>query len=307
MARKVLGCAILALIFACSAASAQDVASLVGTIVRVETSGGGTFQGELLAVAEDRIEVLDADGLILQVARTAIKSVVEVKPERGGNLYFQDASSNRLILIPTGFGMEPNELHIADQEIIGVTASWGVSEHFSAWAGVSIPGFLVNARGSFTLANDYIGVSVGSFAGVAWMDMGPGVGRGLVIPYLIASFGSENRNITAGGGAAVSFANPSPSSFFGYMASVVALGGKLPLSSTTAIITENWVIFPYHPAPGGDVMVMLAIPAVVFRIAGNRLSWDIGAAFPFQWFSSAGLMAFPGFPIPILALTYRIK
>jgi hypothetical protein len=303
MERKVIRCAILLVALACFSAYAnEDLSGAIGRIVRVETVGGGTFQGKLLKTEEDRIEVLNADGLILQISRNEIKSVLVIEPERGGNLYFQDASSNRLIVIPTGFGMEQSEFHIADLEIIGITASYGVSRHFSAWAGVSIPGLVVNARFSFSFAHDYIGASVGSFAAINWLNMGPpgsgGLGQGVLIPYLITSFGSENRNLTLGGGGVFTY--------LGYASFVAVLGGKLPLSPTVALITENWVVFPHIADPSGDPAIVMVFPAVAFRIAGNRLSCDIGATYPFEAHSS-GLRTTLGFPLPILTLTYRIN
>ena len=307
-------CAVLLVILSCSSVCAQqsltsnvDLSGSIGRIVRVDTVGGGTFQGRLLKTEEDRIELLNADGLILQISRSEIKSALEIKPQGGVNPYFQDASSNRLIVIPTGFGMEEKEFHIADLEIIGVTASYGVSRHFSAWAGVSIPGFVVNARFSFSIANDFIGTSVGSFAALSWAPMTDSgmAGQGLFIPYLITSFGSENENLTIGAGCVVTFNNSAPSDFLGFGALVAVLGGKLPLSSTTALITENWVIVPHYQTSPGDSAIVMVLPAVVFRIAGNRLSWDIGATYPFEVYS-AGVRSTLGFPLPILTLTYRI-
>jgi hypothetical protein len=279
-------------------------AELLNKVVRVETVGGGTFQGELLGIADDRIELLGTDGLILQISRREVQSVEEMKPEGGGNLYFQDASSNRLIVIPTGFGMDKGEFHIADLEIVSVTASYGISESFSVWAGVSIPGVLVNARFSFSLANGFIGASVGSFAGISWMSFAEG--GGLVIPYLLASFGTENQNLTVGAGTVFSFGAADPSGFFEYAAFVTVLGGKLPLSSTTAIITENWIIVPPPDSTFDYSPAVMFFPAVVFRIAGNRLSWDIGATYPFD-VGSYGIRSTIGFPIPLLTLTYRIS
>jgi hypothetical protein len=314
MKSGLLRCAVLFVILTCTSAGAQespasgsDLAGAVGTIVRVETLGGGTFQGKLLAVAEDRIELLNADGLILEISRNEIRTVTAIKPQVGANPYFQDASSNRLIVIPTGFGMEESEFHIADLEIVGVTASYGVSRNFSVWAGVSIPGFVVNARFSFSLADDFVGISAGSFAAMSWMPLTQGstTGQGMLIPYLISSFGSENANLTVGAGAAITFNNPAPSNFLGYSAFVAVLGGKLPLSSTTALITENWVIIPYYGSTPAGTAIVIALPAVVFRIAGNRLSWDIGATYPFEVYAG-GVRSSLGFPLPILTLTYRI-
>jgi preprotein translocase subunit YajC len=271
-------------------------------MVRVETIGGGTFQGELLKVQEDRIELLNGDGIILQISRKEIKGVVEINPEKGENLYFQDASANRLIVIPTGFGMEEKEFHIADIEILGITSSYGLSRNFSVWAGVSIPGAVFNARFSFTLADDFIGASVGSFVGLNWL----GPLYSLFIPYLITSFGSENRNITVGAGG-VFLLTTSPSSSFDFVSLAAVIGGKFPLSSTAALITENWIILPYSMTAFADTAMLF--PAVAFRIAGNRLSWDIGVTVPVT-VGVSGIQSLFGqyyIPIPILSLTYRIN
>ena len=44
-----------------------ELSDLLGEPVRIETVGGGSFQGTLLNVSEDRIEILVADGQILQM------------------------------------------------------------------------------------------------------------------------------------------------------------------------------------------------------------------------------------------------
>jgi len=309
MAKSVVSLILVFLAFASFPAFCQQeqetataLDDLLNKIVRVDTLGGGTFQGELLKALDDRIELLNNDGMILQISRKEIKRVVEIKPEKEGNLYFQDASSNRLIIIPTGFGMEEKEFHIADIEIVGVTSSYGISKSFSVWGGVSLPGAVFNARYSFTLADDSVGTSVGSFLGVNWF----GSLAGLFIPYLITSFGSENKNITLGAGGVITF-NSAISGGFNFVSLVAVLGGKVPFSSTTALITENWFIFPYANDMGGFLQTMYLFPAVVFRIAGNRLSWDIGATVPCT-IGPEGVQSLGPYyvPIPLITVTYRI-
>jgi hypothetical protein len=281
-----------------------DLEALRDKVVRVETLGGGTFQGKLLATLEDRIELLNNDGQIVQISRTEIKKIIEIKPEKEGNLYFQDASSNRLIIIPTGFGMEEGEFHIADLEIVGVTSSYGISRNFSVWGGVSIPGAVFNARYSFTLAEERVGTSVGSFLGVNWFN----AFAGLLIPYLITSVGSENRNITIGAGSVFIF-NSTGAEVFSFTSLVAVLGGKLPFSSTTALISENWIVVPYESHSDNPFPAAYIFPSVVFRIAGNRLSWDIGATIPCEIDLNGVHSMFGGtayIPIPLITVTYRI-
>jgi hypothetical protein len=109
-----------------------------------------------------------------------------------------------------------------------------------------------------------------------------------------------------------------------FNAAVLALGAKKVMSDTTAIVTETWIIwgemaefvsagdedpglYSWTPVP------MAVVPGIVFRIAGKRLSWDIGAVLPltiqrtdsfYQMRGLAGESAL--IPLPLLSLTYRI-
>ena len=95
------------------------------------------------------------------------------------------------------------------------------------------------------------------------------------------------------------------------------IGGKFIISQTASIITENWVIIGKKYEIAGDLWSALwggFIPAVVFRIAGSRFSWDIGATMPFILFWNNELSSYiiywifdDPIPIPILSFTYRIR
>ena len=61
---------------------------------------------------------------------------------------------------------------------------------------------------------------------------------------------------------------------------------------------------------------MVAVSGVVFRIAGSRFSWDIGAILPLLIYEEGGTMgkarirgAFDGLwiPVPWISVTYRIR
>ena len=121
----------------------------ISKTVRVTTVGGGEFQGILLTVGEQRLELVDREGLILEVVTDHIDEATVIDEESRALTYYQDAAANKLLVIPRGFGMEPGEFHISDQEIVIVNASYGVSEHLSLWGALTIPGMLVNVRGSF--------------------------------------------------------------------------------------------------------------------------------------------------------------
>lgn len=103
--------------------------------------------------------------------------------------------------MPTGFPMETGEFHIADQEIIAVTASYGLNEHVSFWAGLSIPGFLFSARYILSPVDNFA-LSVGSFAGLSWME---NLQAGALLPYLLASWGEPDNNVRIGGSPVITY------------------------------------------------------------------------------------------------------
>jgi len=305
-----------------SSSDQLDLEGLKGESVRVETIGGGSFQGTLIAVSEDRIEILVADGQILQVSREAIKKVAKISSGEGGRGLYQDSASNRLMVMPTAFAIAPSEFHVADQEIAVVTASYGLTENITLWGGISVPGALVSARFTSTLGDSFA-YSAGSFAGVNWIGTASTGLSGLLIPYTLSSWGEPNSNLTLGAGMPVSFGPPNPSGpprgFFDIIGVIGAIGGKSILTSTTALVTENWVIWGrrsiFNPETGElisenwDSIPILAALGLVFRIADSRFSWDIGAVLPLD-ISREGIKGIGGgpfIPIPLVSLTYRIS
>jgi len=286
-----------------------DAERLLGQGISVRTAGGGSFQGTLIGVLPDRIEILLSDGQILQIAGSEITQLSAVDSSEGSRSFYEDSASNRLIVMPTGFPMDRGEFQIADQEIIAVTGSYGINEWLSVWGGISIPGALFSLRASVH-AGDHMGLSIGTFAGATWFDLSLGP---LVLPYGLVSFGEDDNNLTIGSGFMMMF-----NGGFRIPGAVLAVGGKRTLTATTAIVTENWVMWgersQYNEATMQDETFWTAVPfaiapSAVFRIVNNRLSWDIGAVVPFliQGAPGAYYLNDPVIPFPILSVTYRIR
>lgn len=285
---------------------APEARAFEAETVSVRTIGGARFQGRLIAVLDDRLEIVLAEGRIVQVAIDQVTEITPIDPTRGERALFEDSAANRLVIMPTGFPLEQGEFHVASQEIIAVTGSYGINDWLSVWAGVSLPGALFSLRASFMPAPT-MGVSVGSFVGASWFDLSLGP---LVLPYALVSVGDSGNNFTVGSGFAMTF-----SEGFEIPGWVVAIAGKRTLTSTTALVTENWVIwtersvgFPseefYSPVPS------IIAPSIVFRIASDRLSWDLGAVVPFFIEAESRTRFFltdPVFPIPVFSVTYRVR
>lgn len=307
----------------------------IGNPVRVETIQGGSFQGVLKAISGDRIEIVAEDGQILQIDLNSIVSVQILDSSESRHTFFRDSASNRLVVMPTGFPMETGEFHVADQEIIAVTVSYGLNDHVSFWAGLSVPGFLLSARYILSPAERFA-ISVGSFAGLSWIE---DLQAGAILPYLIASWGEPDNNVTIGGSPVMTF-DLDRSKPFELSGAVLALGGKKVLTSTSSLIFENWIMWLKRDVYDNsidpvdkrwDAVPNAILPAVVFRIAGERLSWDIGAVVPLLITNAEFVIVDPeaseeeeigynkntGYklqgvfdeaiiPIPILSVTYRI-
>ncbi len=297
-------------------ASFRKLPSLAGSKVRIYTESGASFQGTLLSVSDERIEIADQNGQVVIILRSVIERVWEIDPTLDKRSYYQDAAANRLIVMPTGFPMETGEFHIADQEIAAVTMSYGVNRNFSLWGGISIPGAIVSARFIMGLGKQ-AALSLGSFAGLSWIEF-----AGLFIPYLVFSAGTPENNFTAGAGGLFTFTDNG----FTINAAILCLGGKFVLSDSTALITENWIVWgkmpSYTDSPDSffsegqgdwDYMPVAACPGIAFRIADEILGWDIGAILPFRISILDGRYTVEGLggvnifiPIPVLSLTYRI-
>ncbi len=298
---------LLTALFPASAFGQSDqFTPFVNKQVWVETSNGGTFRGELLEAGDDRVQVVNADGIILQIPRDRIRSIHEIQQSANGSPALEDAASDRLITVPTAFPMEQGRLQMSNIEIVGVTASYGLTRNFSLWGGATFTGTALNARFAFDLAHGSAGISVGSFVGVNWF----GSLTDLIIPYSSFSIGSASRNVTVGVGGIFALSTDLPM-YLDFTSFVFVLGGKLPLSSGLALVTENWLLLPYDTFLNAFDEDPTLLPALVLRFTGSRLSWDIGLAVPFTVDPSGFLGAFGLFnavyPIPLASITYRIQ
>jgi hypothetical protein len=255
-------------------------------------------------VSPERVEIQNAEGLILTVATAEITRVLVIEPTGEAEAYYQDAAANKLFFMPVGFGMEPGELHIANQEILAVSVSYGVSESFSLWGAVSIPGLMLNTRFSLE-PHPKVGLSLGSFAGVVFIE--PAL---VALPYGIVSFGTRNQNFTLGAGALVYYEMGGETLLAG---GVCALGGKIVISQTASLITENWIALATTRRDDrwtGELWGTF-LPSLAFRIAASRFSWDIGVTLPLSLRQNGELvldwLAGDPIPFPLLGFTYRIR
>ncbi len=309
--RKVPAMLLLAAVAAMHAAGEEAAAALraeqlIGRPVRVETTGGGAFQGKLLTVTEDRLELVASDGQILAVSRGHVKLLEEIPADRGTRAFYQDSAANRLIFAPTAFAMEPGELHITDTELLFVTGSYGLSDRVSLWAGLSPLGAVASARGILAVG-DSLALSAGAFAGLEWMlEITDQPVTGVILPYVLGSWGEPENNLTIGGAWALTADAADGIKGVGLVAVV---GGKIVLTATTALISESWLIWGERGDEASwSAAPLAAVFGLAFRIAGSRLSWDIGVIAPLSFDQGvSGVFDGEFVPLPWLSVTYRIS
>jgi hypothetical protein len=288
------------------AAVLVEAEQLIGRPIRVETLGGGIFQGTLLTVTPDRLELVESDGQIAALSRSQVKRLQEIPAGKGVRAFYQDSAANRLIFAPTGFAMEPGELHITDTELLFVTASYGLNDYVSFWGGISPLGAVASARGILPLGASFA-LSAGAFIGLEWtLHLTDQPVAGLILPYVLASWGEPENNLTLGCAWALTADGVNGIQGFGL---VVVVGGKIVLTATTALVSENWLIWGERtPGADWDVVPLSGIFGVAFRIAGGRLSWDIGVIAPLGFDGGVSGVADGEFvPLPWLSVTYRIR
>lgn len=276
-----------------------------GEMVRIITENGSRFQGVLFNVSENRVELVDVDYQIVAILRDAIVEIILITNTGRATSFYEDPIASRLLIMPTAFPMEKGEFHIADQELAILTLKYGITDHWSLWGGISIPGGVVSLRYADEVA-DKFAFCVGSFVGFSWMGF-----SGLAIPYTIFSFGDKDNNFNIGLGGVFEFTFED----FSLNSLVLAISAKWPISETTAMITENWIMWGWDinsAELSWQAFPSMIFPSLAFRISGKNSSWDLGAIVPLILGINDDGFYFQGFlgyliPIPFVSFSYRIN
>ncbi len=277
--------------------SADLYTEYLGKPVRVETESGASFQGTLTMATGERLELLSPDGQYLLINSEMVETMTVILEESDPRQFYQDSVSNRLLFLPTAFPMGAGDFHVAAQEIIVITSSYGLSDRMSLWGAVSPFAGMISGRFSQPVGSQFAvsagGLFIFDWTGDFFDDLSPAI-----MPYALASGGSEDNNITGGTGVIIGF----PDRSIGIQGVAATLGGKRVITSTLAFINENWFFLGSNE---GRWNSGAGIVGLGFRIVGNRFSWDIGAltVITFDEFGPQLLEI----PIPWLSLSYRVQ
>ena len=238
------------------------------------TVGGERHAGRVVEVGAGEVR-FETDEATLVIPIDRILSVQEIPASdiRNGQYWFPNPNATRLFFAPTARMLPRGEGYFADYYMFFPSVAFGVSEHVTVGAGMSLfPGVGLDEQLIFFTpkvgfaASETTHLAVGAlFVQVPqWDDGDSGESRSTVgILYGVGTYGSANSSATVGLG--YGFED-------GDLASrpMIMVGGEHRVSRRLSLVSENWVF------PGVDQ------PLVSYgvRILGERLSVDLGFATP---------------------------
>ncbi|MDB4886879.1 MAG: hypothetical protein JWN79_2317 [Gemmatimonadetes bacterium] len=256
-----------------------------GSIAVLTLVDGSTLQGRVLEVTPTTIRFVSAIGEST-IARARIRSlrVVGAGQMHDGEVWPEDPSRTRLFFAPTGRTLRKGEAYFADAYIFFPSFQLGMSDAFTMGAGMSLfPGLSLDNQIFYltpklgVLAGPNLNISVGALVAGAGMvsDDSP-----FGIAYGVATYGGEDRNLTAGGGVLYSRARADNSA-------LLMVGGTNRISRGVALVSENY----FYTRGSG------ALLSGGMRFIGERLSVDLA----FFVASSAAQ-----YPFPYVAFIYKL-
>ncbi len=246
---------------------AQDSLRVLDDTTRVQVlrlSDGTVIVGRVVGVRADSAVIRTQAGQ-LTIARSSVRSVREraASSMRGGEYWPEDPNATRLFFASTGRMLRRGEGYFCDIWVFLLCLTGGLTDRITMGGGMSIvPGINI-ADNVFYLTpkigllnTENVNVAVGAFAG--WSGAVTDDASSFGILYGVSTFGSEDRNLSAGIGYA--YYNDDLAN------SPLILGGlKLRLSRGTAFISENYIL---PEAEGGLVSFGL-------RFFGERIAGDV--------------------------------
>lgn len=267
-ARWLTGLAALVLTALSREARAQDSLRVLNDTSRVQVlrlSDGSVVVGRVIEVRRDSAVVRTQVGQ-LTIARSAVRSV-RVRPAssmRGGEYWPEDPNETRYFFAANARMLEKGAGYFCDIWLFLLCLTGGLTDRVTLGGGMSIvPGidvadnvfYLTPKVGLVTSEN--VQLAVGAFAG--WSGAVTDDANSFGIVYGVSTFGSADRNISAGVG-------------FAYFNDEIAdrplllAGVKLRLSRGTAFISENYIL------PGSEGGII----SFGLRFFGERIAGDVG-------------------------------
>lgn len=263
------------------------------SLVSVELRDGTIVRGTIVEQDETIVVLLTVGGAEVRMPRS---SIVSIRPIRGrvadGVFRRFDPNYSRLLFAPTGRPLQKGDAYFSDFYVFFPGIAYGISDHLSLMAGMSIiPGISLTQQLFYVAPrlgwrqSDNVAVSVGAlYASILEEDISAG------IAFAVGTFGEEDASFTAGLG--LGYTKGENSDFELADHPIIMLGGNVRISNGIAFVTENWLI------TGEDFELDEQPFTVALRFFGEHIAVDAGLIL-------VGELLDDGFPIPLLSFVYN--
>ena len=298
MTGKPVVCKALLLSFLCiqpNLLDALESAAPPDSAVTVSIIDGTRLTGQI--VSRD-----DAGILLVTPANLEIKiplaSIISIEPLRGrvveGVVLRSDPNYSRLMFAPTGRPLQAGDGYYSDYYVFFPGLSYGLTNHVSITAGLSIfPGIAIDKQ-IITLA-PRVGLQLSETeavsAGILYLTVPDEGAAG--IAFATGSLGHFDRSLTAGIG--IGYTKDSRNADFEFAnGPILMVGGNIRLSDSVALVSESWLIT-------GENLSLAEQPfGITWRFFGEQIAADVG-------FIIIGEVIKHGVPIPWLSLVYHFR
>jgi len=256
---------------------------------KIELTDGTVFIGTI--VSQDANEVVMKTAALpeVRIPSIKIKTTEEIDASRikNGVYWFPNPHATRYFFGPSAFNLKKNEGYYQNAYIIFNSFNYGLTDHLSVGGGLEFistfsslndkkfdPLFFLTPKVSYKVSEKFHAGGGVLFANTP--SAMEGNRSSLGIAYGIGTFGTEDKNITAGMGWGFVEGEFSSRPIF-------TISGMSRISKRTALVTENWFI-------PSDSYVGLVSYGV--RFFGEKMAVDVG----FITNGDISEFLFPGIP-----------
>ena len=263
--------------------------------VTVSIIDGTRLTGQIVSRDDAGILLVTPTNLEIKIP---LASIISIEPLRGrvveGVVLRSDPNYTRLMFAPTGRPLQAGDGYYSDYYVFFPGLSYGLTNHMSITAGLSLfPGIAIDKQ-IITLA-PRVGVQLSETeavsAGILYLTVPDEGAAGFA--FATGSLGHFDRSLTAGIG--IGYTKDGRDADFEFAnGPILMVGGNIRLSDSVALVSESWLIT-------GENLSLAEQPfGITWRFFGEQIAADVG-------FIIIGEVIKHGVPIPWLSLVYHFR
>lgn len=261
------------------------------SLISLELSDGSVLKGTVVVENPDSLTFVTSSGLKITLPKSIINSR-RIAHGRivAGKFQRSDPNYTRLLFTPTGRPLRKGEGYFTDYYVFFPGVAYGLTNHLSIMAGISLIPAIRFKEQMFYIAPRY-GVELEErfslSGGLLYMNAGGDFAAG--ISFITGTYGLPDKCITAGLGLGFS-TDEGDIEFARYP--ILVWGGNLRLTNSLALVSENWLI------TGQDFQISAQPFSLAARFFGEHIAVDLGMILVPEILDK-------GFPIPWLSFIYN--